>query len=77
MKILDRRKLEGFLQDYPGETLSDRLKDFCLRNATADEEASPRFDRLILARSGLIVYLYGESRALTDRLGGLEWEKES
>lgn len=77
MKILDQRKLEGFLKDYTGQTLSDRLKDFCLRQAAPDVEASPRFARLVLARSGLIAYLYGENWALVDRLKGLAWEKET
>lgn len=74
MKILDQQKLEEFLKDCPGESLSDRLKAFCRRNAAAEEEGSPHFDQLVPVRSGLIVYLYGENRALVDRLKGLEWK---
>lgn len=68
MRILNRQKLEELLADCEGANLSEKLRDFCNRNSSRDPAASPSFDKLILASSGLIGWIYGENQILVNLL---------
>lgn len=74
MIILSKEKLEVFLTGYAGDSLKDRLADFCQKQSTGDANTTPRFEKIQVSSSGLITWVHGENQALVERLRGLEWQ---
>ena len=75
MITLSKEKLEAFLKDYPGESIKEKLQDFCQKQAsTGDPNTSPNFEKIQIASSGLIAWVHGENPTLRDKLSGLEWK---
>lgn len=74
MIILSKEKLEGFLTGYAGDSLKDRLADFCQKHSTGDPNTSPHFEKVQVSSSGLITWVHGENLSLVEKLRGLEWQ---
>lgn len=74
MIILSKEKLEAFLSNCAGDSLKEKLADFCQKQSTGDPNTSPRFEKVQVSSSGLITWVHGENQPLAEKLRGLEWQ---